>query len=145
MGIRLHLCGRLAIEGALGVVDERQLPGRQGRLALTRLGLDRHPISVDRLADAVWGEDAPFEASGALASLVSKLRTALRGALAVSMAEQAVDLDPLHEPAWRTLIRAHVADGNRAAAMQAYERCRTTLADELGAAPGPEIEALRPR
>jgi hypothetical protein len=34
MGVRLHLGGRLVVEGVAGTVDQRDLPGRQGRLAL---------------------------------------------------------------------------------------------------------------
>ncbi len=45
---------------------------------------------------------------------------------------------PLDESAHRSLILALVAAGDRAGAVQAYERCRATLADELGIDPSPE-------
>jgi predicted ATPase/DNA-binding SARP family transcriptional activator len=35
-------------------------------------------VSVDRLADIVWGDDPPANVDGALQSLISRLRTALR-------------------------------------------------------------------
>jgi DNA-binding SARP family transcriptional activator len=81
MATRVHLCGRLALSGDAGVVDERGLPGRQGRLALALLGVERRrPVSVDRLVDVLWADAVPPDAPAALASIVSKLRTAFRRA-----------------------------------------------------------------
>ena len=81
MGIRIHLCGRIALVGDDCTIDERELPGRQGRLALAVLCLDRRrPISVGRLIDSLWDENPPPDADGALASIVSKLRVNLRRA-----------------------------------------------------------------
>lgn len=39
-------------------------------------------------------------------------------------------------------MEAHVAAGNRAEALRVYERCRQLLAEELGAYPSPETEAI---
>jgi DNA-binding SARP family transcriptional activator len=39
-------------------------------------------------------------------------------------------------------MRAHAAGGNRAEALRAYADCKKLLADELGAAPSPETEAI---
>lgn len=61
---------------------------------------------------------------------------------AAAAATDAIELDPFHEPAHRLLMQAHAAAGSRAAALRAYERCRRTLADELGVAPSPETEDL---
>jgi len=55
-------------------------------------------------------------------------------------AEEAVNRQPLRESAHLCAMAAHEAAGNRAAALRAYERCRRTLAEELGIAPGPETE-----
>jgi DNA-binding SARP family transcriptional activator len=69
----------LALVGAAGVIDEHELPGRQGRLALALLAAERHhPVATDRLVDALWGPLPPTDAPGALASIVSKLRAAFR-------------------------------------------------------------------
>ena len=62
--------------------------------------------------------------------------------LARQLAEESVRLEPIREAGHRALMRAHLAAGNRAEAIQAYERCRRLLADELGAGPGVEIQAL---
>jgi WD40 repeat protein/DNA-binding SARP family transcriptional activator len=57
-------------------------------------------------------------------------------------AEEAVALDPFRESAHRLLMRAHAAGGNVADALVAFERCRQTLAEELGADPSPETQTL---
>src|SRR5262249_58918228 len=61
---------------------------------------------------------------------------------AVKWAEQAIALEPFRETGYRRLMEAHVAAGNRAEALRAYERCRRLLADELGAYPSPETESI---
>ncbi len=49
---------------------------------------------------------------------------------------------PLRERLHELLIRALYADGRQAEALAAYERVRTTLADELGADPGTRLREL---
>lgn len=49
---------------------------------------------------------------------------------------------PLRERVHELLIRALYADGRQAEALAAYERVRTTLADELGADPGARLREL---
>jgi predicted ATPase len=61
---------------------------------------------------------------------------------AVTIAREAVGLQPLRESSHRTLIAAHIAAGNRGEAARAYEACRKLLMDELGVNPAPESEAL---
>jgi DNA-binding SARP family transcriptional activator len=56
-------------------------------------------------------------------------------------AEIVIELEPYRETAHVLLMRAHAAAGNAAQALAAYERLRTTLADELGASPSPETES----
>jgi SARP family transcriptional regulator, regulator of embCAB operon len=60
----------------------------------------------------------------------------------VRWAAQAVEVEPFRESGYRRLMEAHVAAGNRAEALRVYERCRHFLAEELGAYPSPETEAL---
>ena len=245
MVLRIHLCGRLTVVDDLVAIDERELPGRQGRLALARLCMEHgRPIASDHLIDCLWGEQPPHDAVGALASIISKLRVVLRrvggnehativggggtyelrlpnastvdlqdarnaidraegdrrrgdvrgawanatvaisiarrgflpseqavwvrtvgaelervalrgydcltwvwttrddGVLATAMAQQAVDLAPLHEPAWRTLMIVQADFGSRADALRTYRRCRDTLRTELGVAPDPATVEL---
>lgn len=61
---------------------------------------------------------------------------------AVRWAELAIEAEPFRESGYRRLMEAHVAAGNRAEALQVYERCRRLLADELGAYPSPETETV---
>jgi DNA-binding SARP family transcriptional activator len=63
-------------------------------------------------------------------------------ALAVNGAAEVVALEPFRDSAYLRLMRAHVAAGNRAEALRVYENCRRLLADELGADPAPETQAL---
>jgi DNA-binding SARP family transcriptional activator len=74
---------------------------------------------------------------------VADLRLAIgEGPLAVEAATEAIRLEPFRETSYQRLMRAHAALGNRAEALRTYERCRRLLADELGADPSAEIEAL---
>lgn len=61
---------------------------------------------------------------------------------AVRAAEELVLLDPFRESGYRRLMEAQSAAGNDAEALRTYERCRTLLADELGAYPSSETEAV---
>lgn len=244
--LRVYVVGRVTLEHSGGVVDEREFPGRQGRLVFTYLAVDRRrAVPRDELADVLWPDGPPPSWDVALSALVSKVRVllaragldgslALPGALgcyqlrlpddawvdlevardalhkaetglkqgddvvaargfadiashitrrpflpgdegpwvdqmrgnlrglevrshdclsalwlavgdsamAVTVAERAIEVDPLRESSWRHLMRGHEAAGNRVEALRAYERCRTLLADELGISPSPDTQAL---
>lgn len=62
-------------------------------------------------------------------------------ALAAGDAELVIELEPYREAAYVLLMRAHAAAGDRAQALQTYERLRTLMADQLGADPSPISEA----
>ena len=49
---------------------------------------------------------------------------------------------PRREAGYRQLMRALAAAGERAEALRVWERCRTTLVEELGVDPSPETEAV---
>ena len=60
----------------------------------------------------------------------------------IASAQQLLNIDRTHEGAWRALMRAYAARGERGMAIQAYERCRAVLADQLDAQPSEETQRL---
>lgn len=241
--MRFYLTGRLTLEGA-DRVDQADLPGRQGRVALAYLVLERHrPVPAHELVTAIWDDDPPRSVDASLRAIVSKLRGVLERAagaepvavevdggcyqlraggawvdletaatevdraegrwragdgtaawshatvaagiarrpllpgedlpwlaaargrlrgvhvralsvltevhrergdhgLAVSLARDLVELEPFREAGHRALMSAHLAAGDRAEAVRAYERCRSLLSEELGVDPSPETETV---
>jgi DNA-binding SARP family transcriptional activator len=74
---RIQLCGPLVAK-VDGRRVERELPGRQGRLLLACLVLERrHRMTRDALASVLWGEEPPDAVDSALSALLSKLRRVL--------------------------------------------------------------------
>ncbi|MDR3537312.1 MAG: BTAD domain-containing putative transcriptional regulator [Acetobacteraceae bacterium] len=72
----------------------------------------------------------------------SLLREQLDPEAAIPAAQRLLQIDRAHEGAWRALMRAHAARGERGMAIQAYDRCRAVLADLLDAAPSQETQKL---
>src|SRR5690242_8784429 len=67
---KVQLCGRLVVLSG-GRRVEQDLPGRQGRLLLAYLALNRlRPVTRDEAVEALW----PDGRDGGLAPLLSKLR-----------------------------------------------------------------------
>lgn len=54
---------------------------------------------------------------------------------AIERARQRIDLEPLEEVGYRTLLRLQALAGDRAAALQTYHRCVSVLERELGVVP----------
>jgi DNA-binding SARP family transcriptional activator len=78
---RIYVTGQVAIEHGSTLVDERQLAGRQGRLAFVYLVLNRHvPAPRASLAAAIWDDEPDIDVDGALNPILSKLRAALKKA-----------------------------------------------------------------
>jgi DNA-binding SARP family transcriptional activator len=134
---------RLTAEAEARLEDEPALAVAAAGQALELLG--RGPVMADE-PDADWAEPARREAE----RLAGRARRAAwRAALAVGdlggaleHARAAVAADPLDETAHRAVMLAHARAGEAAAALAAYERLRETLAEELGADPGPQTQAL---
>lgn len=101
--------------GDLEALDEWVLAERE-RLARRRL--------EQQLARA-----AKLESEGALAG-------------AIELCERIVAKAPWQEHAWRRLMRAHYQRGDRAAAIDAFERCERYVRGERGARPSDETLAL---
>jgi DNA-binding SARP family transcriptional activator/TolB-like protein len=72
----------------------------------------------------------------------SMLKEDLEPDAAIAAAQRLLTIDRSHEGAWRALMRAHAARGERGLAVQAYDRCRSVLADMLDAAPSVETQKL---
>ena len=77
---------------------------------------------------------------GASSALVLARLVEATGDLAV--ARRWLELDPLHEPAHRALIRLYAEQGDRAAALAQYRECVRTLSRELGVPPLAETTRL---
>jgi DNA-binding SARP family transcriptional activator len=78
---RIYISGPLLIEHDGRLVRERQLAGRQGRLAFAYLVARRATTTTrDQLTEVVWPEEPPAESDVALSAILSKLRSALKSA-----------------------------------------------------------------
>ena len=64
---------------------------------------------------------------------------------AIHCIQRLLQVDTLHEPAYQHLMRLHHLRGDRAAALQAYHRCLTSLREEIGIDPSPATQALYQR
>ena len=77
-GMRLRVLGAVALEPIAGAEGAGALAPRLRRL-LAALAVHRNAVvSVDSLAEVVWGDQQPSSPEAALHNLVSRLRTAMR-------------------------------------------------------------------
>jgi predicted ATPase/DNA-binding SARP family transcriptional activator len=90
--VKIGILGPLAIEVDGASVD---LPGRREQMLLVRLALSPGvAVSVDTLADAIWGEHLPANPANALQASVSRLRKAIgREAIVTRAPGYLLDLD----------------------------------------------------
>jgi DNA-binding SARP family transcriptional activator len=78
----------------------------------------------------------------ALEAWASKLAAAGRYGEAIQAACAAVGMEPLRESSHRALVRIHLAQGNVAEAVRAYESFRALLAADLGVEPTGQMDTL---
>ncbi|MGO4754930.1 BTAD domain-containing putative transcriptional regulator, partial [Streptomyces sp. 2MCAF27] len=78
----------------------------------------------------------------ALEAMTERLTAAGRHGEAVAAGLAAVRAEPLRESAHRVLMKAHLAAGNRGAALLQYEQCGRVLREELGLDPSPTLRNL---
>ena len=78
----------------------------------------------------------------ALEAVAARLAFLGRHCEALEAAYAAVRADPLRESAHRTVIRVHLAQGNLAEALRAYEFFRALVEDELGVPPTEQMTRL---
>ncbi|MEU8171456.1 BTAD domain-containing putative transcriptional regulator [Microbispora hainanensis] len=131
----------LSLWRGAALADAAGLPFAQvaaARLEELRLSALEARVAADlALADAAAGTAADA-AMGTVADTVAD--TAAAGALVAEL-EEVVAAHPLREPFHALLMRALRAAGRRGDALEAFERVRRRLADELGVDPGPELRA----
>jgi class 3 adenylate cyclase/DNA-binding SARP family transcriptional activator len=150
-GYRL-LAASSDVEDAEGFVEEAEARLAAGQPALA-LSAARAALEVldagSALSDAA-GQEWAVELGREVERLLRRARSAGWGAglaigearPALAWSQDAVAADPLDEDAHRAVIRCYHHLGEAGEALRAYERLRTVLAEELGADPGPETEAL---
>lgn len=78
----------------------------------------------------------------ALAKLLEHQRETGEIGVAIDTGERLVGLDPLRESAWRDLMQAYAARGERNHALKTYQRCCNVLATELGVEPEAQTTEL---
>jgi predicted ATPase/DNA-binding SARP family transcriptional activator len=96
----------------------------------------------DTAAANAIGHHIRRERSAAIEALVTARLVAGDVEAAVADAERELVVHPDHEPLWALLMRAHVGAGRPTAALEAYDRCRRWLAEELGLDPSPSLTDL---
>ena len=77
-----------------------------------------------------------------LEALSAVLSRAGRHAEAVQAALAAISMEPLRETAHRTLIQAHLAEGNCSEARRQFYLCQRLLREELGVEPSESMRRL---
>lgn len=117
-------------------VDPQALRGRL-------LGAERFADRAD-LADAIDAERQNWRARlrEALSQVAHEFEAAHRVALALPCALRLVEDDPLSEHAVRLLMRLHYRRGDKGAALDAFDRCKSALYEALGDAPTDETVEL---
>ena len=84
-------------------------------------------------------------AIAAYQQLIDQAAGAGRLDAAIAYAQRLLQLDPLHEPTHRQLMRLLAQAGQRSAALAQYETCRHLLTSELDAVPDDTTTALYER
>ncbi|RSD23908.1 SARP family transcriptional regulator [Amycolatopsis eburnea] len=130
---------RGALEAAHHVVGASGHPAPEGLV---------DALSRDLLPD--WTEDwlAPERQRWeqvrlhALEAIAQRLITAGAHLAALEAAFTAIGIDPVRESAHRTVIAAHLAQGNAGSALRHYQHYRALLHRELGVRPSPHMTRL---
>ena len=128
-GAQLCSAHREALVDAVGLVRGELLDGCYANWCL----LERERLQIDYL-EALEKLVAACEACG----------DCERG---LDFARRVLAIDPAREPAHRGVMRLHLAAGNRAEALRAFERCERVLQQEFGVRPSRQTllayEAIR--
>lgn len=139
-----------AFEDALAAAEEGETAGSQDGVrealekAVAAYGGDLLPACYD---DWILAERARLREGfvRALERLAALLEEGREYEAAIRYAQRLLRHDPLHEPAYRDLMRLHALTGNRASALRAYHACASVLQRELEVEPGPDTRQLYER
>src|SRR5215207_8526770 len=137
------------VELAAGEVDtaRRALGAGQPQRAVAAAGRARTIAGRPLLPghNSAWVEDRRAALHQLLLSCLALLADAHlaagQAAMAVGPAADLVAREPFRDSAYRRLLAAHTAAGDRGEALRAYDRYRRVLAEELGVGPSPDLEA----
>lgn len=129
--MRVRVLGSFEVEG----LPARDLGSRKGRTLLKILALaDHQAVSVDRIADVLWGDEQPSRPSEQVSVLVSRLRGVLGAErIARSDAGYALSTDWLDVNELRSLtaVAARALDEGRVGAARAAADAALRLAGDL--------------
>jgi DNA-binding SARP family transcriptional activator len=121
--------------------SEQEQEGDLSDRAITALSADLLPDWYDDWV-IIEAEDWRQLRLHALDELTERLIASGHYADASGAALAAVKAEPFRETAHANLIRVHLAEGNQAEALAAFERFRELLRAELGLEPSPMLQAL---
>ena len=125
----------------LNLSQERERAGDLSDRAIAALSQELLPDWYDDWA-LIEAEDWRQLRMRALHTIIERLIASGHYADATGAALAVVKAEPLRETSHIALIRVHLAEGNRAEALAAFDRYRTLIRAELGVEPGPRIQAL---
>jgi LuxR family maltose regulon positive regulatory protein len=131
----------------LGRLEVAEREGRVAPLEEQRRALDGYRGALlPEVRDEPWVLPLRRELDSRFRRLAQRVgsRVLLRGRVeeALALAERLLASEPADEAAVALAMRAHLAAGERAAALRAYERAREALRAALDLPPGRELEAL---
>jgi DNA-binding SARP family transcriptional activator len=137
------------VELAVGEAEQARRALGAGRLEEALAAAERARAIAGRPLlpghDSTWVQD---RRTALHRVLVRSLELLVDIHLAAGQATQAVGpagdlaaMEPFRDSAYRRLLAAHTAAGDRGEALLAYDRYRRVLAEELGVGPSPELEA----
>ncbi len=123
-------------------------PGAALALLTEALDLASAPLLGDELLPAWAEEERATHAAQVSLARVMAAETALsvgEVGKAIAWGGAAAKEDPLNERAWTALILGLEQNGENTEALRAYDRCRKTIDQELGCAPGPALREAQTR
>lgn len=122
--------------------------GRAYPLWCAALELAVAPLLENELRCEWVERQRELHAARVLEARISAAETALeldRHGEAVQHARTVLEEDPLHERAWTALVLGLERSGRAVEGLQAYDRCRRILDQELGCAPASAVQAAHAR